>query len=124
MAGGAHDVLYVATENNTVYALDAATGAILATQNFGAPVPQKLLQGHCSRNAQNVGIRLTPVIDLVHSTILFMVYSYEGNTPIYRLHALDLTTLNDKVTPTVVVSAWVKLSNGGVYPFGIMHLQT
>jgi len=71
-----------------------------------------------------VGIRLTPVIDLVHSTILFMVYSYEGNTPIYRLHALDLTTLNDKVTPTVVVNAWVKLSDGGVYPFGIMHLQT
>jgi len=53
-----------------------------------------------------------------------MVYSYEGNTPIYRLHALDLTTLNDKVTPTVVVNAWVKLSDGGVYPFGIMHLQT
>ena len=46
-----------------------------------------------------------------------MVYSYENNTPIYRLHAVDLTTLNDKVTPAVV-SASARLSTGGgVYNF-------
>src|SRR5262249_7054173 len=52
IAGVTHDILYVVTENNTVYALDAGTGATLATQNFGAPVPQKLLPGHCTSNAQ------------------------------------------------------------------------
>ena len=36
IAGSTHDVLYAATENNTVYALDAGTGATLATRNFGA----------------------------------------------------------------------------------------
>ena len=35
---GVHNVLYVATENDTVYAIDADTGAILLQQNFGTPV--------------------------------------------------------------------------------------
>jgi outer membrane protein assembly factor BamB len=40
IAGGTHDVLYVATENNTLYALDAATGSILLTRDkttLGSP---------------------------------------------------------------------------------------
>ena len=43
---GTHDVLYVATENNTVYALDATTGAILLVRNdFGPPVPRSAHPG-------------------------------------------------------------------------------
>ena len=61
IAGGTHDVLYVVTENNSVYALDANTGAILVQRNFGAPVPTPL---GCGNNGPNVGITSTPVIDL------------------------------------------------------------
>jgi hypothetical protein len=32
---GTHDVLYVATENNTIYAFDATTGGPLLQQNLG-----------------------------------------------------------------------------------------
>jgi outer membrane protein assembly factor BamB len=39
IAGGQYDVVYVATENNTLYAIDASSGQILLSQNFGAPVP-------------------------------------------------------------------------------------
>jgi hypothetical protein len=46
-----------------------------------------------------------------------MVYSYENNTPIYRLHAVDLTTLNDKVPPTVVSASATLPTGGGVYNF-------
>ena len=37
IAGGTHDVLYVVTENNTVYGLDAQTGQVLVTRNLGVP---------------------------------------------------------------------------------------
>jgi outer membrane protein assembly factor BamB len=117
IAGGTHDVLYVATENDTVYALDAATGAnLLPPKNFGTPAPQSVLPGQCNNNSGNVGINSTPVIDPASSTMYVMVYSYENGAPIYRLHALDLTTLSDKV-PAAVVSASAKLSRGGVYNF-------
>ena len=52
---GTHDVTYVATENNTLYAIDANDGTILLHKNFGPPVPRSALPGGCSNNAANVG---------------------------------------------------------------------
>ena len=116
IAGGTHDVLYVATENNTVYALDAASGAHLLTRHLGRPVPLSALPGQCNNNSANVGITSTPVIDLTSSTIYVMVYTYANHVSSYLLHALDLATLQDKVTAKVV-SASAELSNGNVYKF-------
>jgi hypothetical protein len=117
IAGGTHDVLYIATENDTVYALDATTGSVLLTRNFGPPVPQSVLPGQCNNNSGNVGINSTPVIDPASSTIYVMVYSYANGAPIFRLHALDLGTLSDKVPPAVVSASAKLTSNGGVYQF-------
>src|SRR5207237_10719154 len=36
---GKHTVVYVATENNTIYAIDVNNGTILLSPNFGPPVP-------------------------------------------------------------------------------------
>jgi hypothetical protein len=116
IGGQTHDVLYVATENDTVYALDAVTGAILLTRNFGQPVPLSVLPGQCNNNSASVGINSTPVIDVASSTMYVMVYTYENNAPIFRLHALGLSTLNDKVA-AAVVNASANLSNGRVYNF-------
>src|SRR5271165_6302225 len=98
---GTHDVLYVATENNTIYALDAATGAILLTRDLGQPVPQWALPGQCNNNSVSVGTNSTPVIGLASSNMYVMAYTYENSAPVYRLHALDLSTLSDKVPPAV-----------------------
>ena len=57
---GTHDVVYVATESNTVYAIDVHTGSILLNPNFGAPSAIPL---GCGNNGPNVGITSTPVID-------------------------------------------------------------
>src|SRR5665213_3219729 len=38
IAGGTHNVVFVATMRNSVYALDADTGTMLWTQNFGTPI--------------------------------------------------------------------------------------
>ena len=79
-------------------------------------MPQSVLPAQCNNNSAVVGINSTPVIDPVSSTLYVMVYTYANKTPSYQLHALNLTTLQDKVTPAVV-SASAKLSTGTTYKF-------
>jgi hypothetical protein len=114
---GVHNVVYVATEGNTIYAIDASNGQILLNPNFGYPVPLPL---GCSNNAPNVGINGTPVIDRETHAMYVIIYSLESGTPVYRIHSLDLSTLTDKVSP-VVVSASHKLSNNTMFPFSARY---
>ncbi|HLY03542.1 MAG TPA: hypothetical protein VKR56_13740 [Candidatus Cybelea sp.] len=112
-----HDVAYVATESNTIYAVDSVTGKILFSRNLGNPVQSPL---GCTANGPNVGIDGTPVIDL-NANVMYVIayttaYTLESYTPIYVLHELSLTDLSDVVTPAVV-SASHSLSNGTTYTF-------
>ena len=116
IAGGTHDVLYVVTENNSIYALDANSGAILVQRNLGAPVPTPL---GCGNNGPNVGITSTPVIDLARGEIFLIAY-INGATPSYQLHALNLTTLADAVAP-VTVAATQTLTDGTKFPFNATY---
>jgi hypothetical protein len=116
--GVQHDVLYVTTEGNTVYALDAATGTVLVTRNLGTPVPSPL---GCGNNGPNVGINGTPVIDLkLHR--LYVIAYVNGSPPNYQLHALNLATLNDiaGVGP-VTVSASHTLNDGTTFNFNATY---
>ncbi|MGH7002250.1 MAG: hypothetical protein ACREEA_12175, partial [Stellaceae bacterium] len=108
-----HDVVYVATESNTVYAIDALTGVILVQRNLGPPVPTPL---NCNNNGPHVGINGTPVIDLAAKTIFLVTYGIEAGTPTHRIHALDLATLADRLPPPKV-SASHQLSNGATVTF-------
>ncbi len=56
--------VYVATENDTIYALAANTGAILWSTNVGTPVPSGDLP--CGNISPTVGITGTPVLDTAH----------------------------------------------------------
>jgi len=117
IGGAAHEVVYVATEGDSVYALDASSGAILLHTTLGNPVAVKHLPGKCSFNGNVVGIVSTPVIDLTSKTLFVMAYVYTNSKEEFVLHALSLTTLADKVSP-VVVSAAHTLSDGStVYDF-------
>jgi hypothetical protein len=115
---GAHDVVYVATEGNTVYAIDAHSGAILLSPNFGTPVQYPT---GCGNNGPNVGINSTPVIDPSSKTLYVIIYTQDPTLgPTYRVHALDLGSLTDKVTPQLV-SASHTLSDGSTFNFNATY---
>src|ERR1700733_3345853 len=110
---GTHDVVYVESKNNTVYAIDQHSGAILLSPNFGKPVRFPL---GCSNNGPNVGINSTPVIDLSSNTMYVVIYTKDTSGPVYRIHALDLGSLTDKVTPQLVTASHT-LTDGATFNF-------
>ena len=114
---GTHDVVYVATEGNTVYAIDAESGTVLLNPNFGAPVVRPL---GCANNGPNVGINSTPVIDITTNTLYVMIYTQDSTGPAYRIHALDLGSLTDKVTPQLVVASHTLL-DGSTFNFNATY---
>ena len=119
---GLHDVVYVATENNTIYALDASSGKLLISHHFGPPVPAPL---GCNNNGPNVGITSTPVIDKATNTLYVITYTLENNAasqtvPVYRIHALDLGSLDEKIG-SVMISASHVLNNGKIFPFNATY---
>ena len=109
-----HDIVFVADESNNVYQIDASTGAILKQVSLGSPVPAPF---NCVNNGRNIGINSTPVIDWGSQTLFVMAYVNVNNTtPTYFLHALNLTTLNDKVPP-LLVQASHTMTNGAAVSF-------
>jgi hypothetical protein len=114
---GQHDVVYVETANNSVYAIDANAGTILLTTNLGTPVSEPL---GCDNNAPEVGVNSTPVIDTTLNNLYLIAYT-EGNTgPVYTVHALDLGNLTDKLTPQVVTGSH-ELTNGHNFVFNATY---
>jgi polyvinyl alcohol dehydrogenase (cytochrome) len=82
--------VYVATENDTIAAVDAATGAVAWQRSLGAPVPSGDLP--CGDISPTVGITGTPVIDPVANRIYAVADTITGSTIAHRLYALDLTS--------------------------------
>src|ERR1051326_2665154 len=64
--GGAAMVIAV-TQSNNVYALDAATGAVIWQRNIGTPVTSGLPCG----NINPLGITGTPIVDLTSRSLFF-----------------------------------------------------
>jgi len=114
---GMHDVVYVATGSNTVYAIDVHSGTVLLSPHFGTPVSKPL---GCINNGPNVGITSTPVIDLTSNTLYAMMYTRDSTGPAYHLHALDLGSLTDKVKPRLVTASHT-LSDGTTFTFNAKY---
>ena len=90
--GGTHNVVYVATEKNSVFAFDADGGGQLWKVNFGSAVPCGNIHG-CGV-APEVGITATPVIDTTLGNIYVANRQFNPNTGAYSnwLHSLNLLT--------------------------------
>ena len=83
----AGDRVVVATEGNSVYALDRASGAVSWRATFGDPVPGDSLP--CG-NINPSGITSTPAIDPATRTVYAVAFLPDG--PHHELYALDLDT--------------------------------
>ena len=113
--GKVRTVAYVATENNTVYAIDGATGAVLIKRSLGTPVPTDPTS--CSNDyIGHVGIKSTPAIDWKNHALYVMAYVLDpAEGPGYYLHALDTASLEDKRNSPIRVSAEHRTDNSPVY---------
>jgi hypothetical protein len=117
--GAKHNVLFAATENDSVYAFDADSGALLwhvSLLGSGETVNDVPSNG-CTQVTPTIGITSTPVIDRnagAHGTIFLVAMSIATASGTYyqRLHALDVTTGAELLNGPVVVSATYPMQGG------------
>src|SRR5262249_24266672 len=105
---GIHNVVYVATMKNKVYAFDGddpAASAPLWQMNLGTPVPAADT-GSLNTITEYIGITSTPVIDASSNTLYCVANTKEtSNSYLQRLHALDITTGQEKLGGPVLITA-------------------
>src|SRR5512142_2953474 len=78
--GATHNVVFVATEHNSVYAFDADTaGPALWKVSLGTPAPSCLVQARVLQIVPEVGITGTPVIDPTSGTIYVVAETADNN---------------------------------------------
>ena len=96
LTSGRHNVVFVATEHDSVYAFDADTGtALWKVSLLGAGETTSDDRG-CSQVTPEIGITSTPVIDRAagaHGTMFVVAMTKDASSAYHqRLHALDITT--------------------------------
>jgi hypothetical protein len=109
IGGAAHNVVFVVTEHNSVYAFDADTFTQLwkVSMTPSGETSSDAVSG-CGQVTPEIGITSTPVIDLKagsNGTIYLVAMTKNGSTYFQRLHALDLTTGADLAGSPVTIQA-------------------
>ena len=135
--GSPHNVVFVATANDSVYALDGDTGTQLWQTSLIPPDATAVAATTVGfTSAPQIGILSTPVIDPSTRTMYVVSETSEQNATYFplRLHALDLATGNEKFGGPALVSdphmppiaklqrPGLLLANGSIY-IGIGSLQ-
>jgi|SRR5579872_275225 hypothetical protein len=119
---GTHAVVFVATENDSVYAFDANSNTgknanPLWHVNFTNPaegittVPSSALGSDAIY--PQIGITGTPVIDPTNGTLYVVAATLENGVYFQRLHALDVTSGAEKFNGPVAIAATVKGNGSG-----------
>ncbi len=124
---GTHNIVYVATSTDMVYAFDADSNGGASAK----PLWQVSLLTNTTPAGTltaNFGVKGTPVIDLASKTMYLASSEMEGSTAIARMHALDITTGAEKLGGPVSIKASIpgtgNASVGGTLAFDpSSHLQ-
>jgi hypothetical protein len=115
--GGTHNVVYVATQHDSLYAFDADSSScvqlwkanLVDTAHGGATgetsVPYTLLGNASGDVKPEVGVTSTPVIDPSTGSIYVVSKSMDSTNYYQRVHAIDLATGNEKTGSPMTVAA-------------------
>jgi hypothetical protein len=126
IGGGTHNVIFVATQNDSVFAFDADANpcvtywqvSLLDTAHGGTTGETPIFwndvgcQCYVGDIWPQVGVTGTPVIDPANNTIYMVSASQSSSqTTFYqRLHALDLTSGSEQMNPPVSIQASVPVT--------------
>ena len=105
---GTHNVLYVVTENDSVYAFDADLGTVLWQVSLLRSGEMPSGDFGCGQISPQIGITSTPVIDRnsgPHGTVYVVAMSKSSSAYFQRIHALDVTTGQEQFGGPVAVQA-------------------
>ena len=108
IGGGTHDVVYITTVKNSVYAFDANDADAAAPfwhVNFGTPANVNDWNFGCTDINGNMGIVGTPVINEASGTLYVVALTRIKDAFVQRLHALDISTGVDLPGSPVTISA-------------------
>ena len=121
IGSGNHNVVYVATVNNSVYAFDGDNGKLYWQKNYTAagmrtPKASDMNSGWCAPYtdiANKIGIVGTPVIDSVAQTIYFVSRSTDGTKFLQHLHAVNIANGSEQPGSPITISASVPGTGDG-----------
>jgi hypothetical protein len=131
---GTHNVVYVVTEHDSVYAFDADSNTGVNARPLWYRSFTYADKGittlsttdvKCTNITPEIGITGTPVIDPVAGTIFLVARTKENGQFFQRLHALDITTGKDRPGSPKLIQAHVDGKGqdnvNGVISFDPLH---
>jgi hypothetical protein len=116
ISGGTHNVVYVATEHDSLYAIDANNGAVywhLSLIPAGGSTVNSITDLNCTDLVPEVGITGTPVIDPNSGTIYLVAKSKVNGNIVQYLHAIDVGKATEKFGAPIAIHASVTGSGAG-----------
>jgi len=128
-ASGVHKVVFVATMEDSVYAFDVenpsapplwVTSLLTYSPAGAVPVSDQFMGCQVTTDFSDVGVVSTPVIDPASNTIYLVAATFENKKVVHRLHALDVTTGQEKLNGPATITATYTL-NGKTNTFVDTH---
>lgn len=121
VGGSSHNVAFVATENDTVYAYDTDSGAALWQKSMLGAGEMPSDDRGCGQVTPTIGVTATPVIDRTagaHGAIFVVAMSLDASLNYHqRLHALDVTTGAELFGGPAEIAAVYPAAGGGSNSF-------
>ena len=106
--GGTHNVLYVVTERDSLYAIDADNGTVywnISLIPAGGTTVSSATDTKCGDILPELGITGTPVIDINTGTLYLVAVSKVNGTVVQFLHAIDIQSSAEKFGGPVSIQA-------------------